>query len=85
MCHMRKDCILVLGNILSLYVKSLWQVIFASILASPPLSSSMFLPWFYLGFYIAFHQKKKKAKIFDVEGEEKTEMVPGALEFFLRI
>lgn len=60
MCHMRKDCILVLGNILSLYVKSLWQVIFASILVSPPLFSSMFLPWFYLGFYIAFHQKKKK-------------------------
>ena len=60
MCHMRKDCILVLGNILSLYVKSLRQVIFASILVSPPLFSSMFLPWFYLGFYLAFHQKKSQ-------------------------
>lgn len=38
-------------------------------------------------FTLAFtlHFIKQKAKIFDLEGEEKTEMVPEALEFFLWI
>lgn len=80
MCHMRKDSILVLGNILSLYVTSLWQVIFASI---PSFFPFILIYVFTLASYLAFHQAK--AKIFDLEGEEKTEMVPGALEFFLWI
>lgn len=43
---------------------------------------TLVLPWL---LHCISPKKKKKAKIFDVEGEEKTEMVPGALEFFLRI
>ena len=80
MCHMRKDHILVLGNILSLYGKSSWQVIFAFIPVSSSLLSSMF---FTLASTLPF--TKQKAKIFHLEGEEKIEMVPGALEFSLWI
>ena len=54
---------------------------------------SQFLPLyshlcFYFGFTLAstlHFTPPKKAKIFDLEGEEKIEMAPGALEFFLWI
>lgn len=45
---------------------------------------SQFLPFILIYVFTlasTLHFTKQKAKIFDLEGEEKTEMVPGALEF----